>query len=101
MSGRDYGGPERRDGHWHLDKRLNVSHLLTTVVLTVGIFSWAGTMDKRVALLEAQIRTQTELDQRQDRDRLALGNEIKDQLRQLNNKLDRIIERELTNGFKS
>ena len=37
--------------HWHLDKTLNVSHLLTTVVIAGSLFAYANNMDRRVAIL--------------------------------------------------
>lgn len=41
--------------HWHLDKRLNLGHLLTTIVLAISLFGWANAMDRRVSVLEAQL----------------------------------------------
>lgn len=77
---------EERDEHdrrkWHLDKRLNVGHILTTVTLTLGIFIWASKMDSRITVLEVQQQNSA-----------ATGIEIKNQLADLNRKLDRIIER--------
>ena len=33
---------------WHLDKTLNISHILTTLVIAGSLFAYAGGMDKRV-----------------------------------------------------
>lgn len=46
-------GKDRREHHgWHLDKRLNVGHILTTLSIVLGAFVWGSTMEKRIALLE-------------------------------------------------
>lgn len=71
---------ERRT--WHLDKRLNVGHILTTITIAVGVFVWASKMDSRITVLEVQQQNTAQT-----------GIEIKSQLQELNRKLDRIIER--------
>ena len=43
--------------HWHLDKTLNVSHLLTTVVIAGSLFAYANNMDRRVAILEEKMQS--------------------------------------------
>ena len=48
--------PDRR--HWHLDKTLNVSHLLTTLVIAGSLFAYANNMDRRVAILEEKMQAQ-------------------------------------------
>ena len=45
--------PDRR--HWHLDKTLNISHLLTTLVIAGSLFAYANNMDRRVAILEEKM----------------------------------------------
>ena len=42
----------RDDGGWHLDKRVNVSHLSATICLVAGLFAWGSTIETRVALVE-------------------------------------------------
>lgn len=32
---------------WHLDKTLNITHLLTTLVIAGSLFSYANNMDRR------------------------------------------------------
>jgi len=41
---------ERRvyETQWHLDKRLNIGHILMTLTITVAMFNYAGNMDKRI-----------------------------------------------------
>lgn len=85
---------------WHLDKRLNISHILTTIVLAGGMLGWGSAMDRRVAVLEERAAAQRLIDDRQDADMLrALGlikeesRLLRDELRDQGRKLDRLIER--------
>ena len=43
------------DKHWHLKKELNIGHILTTLVLALGIITWGNTMDQRVTKAETMI----------------------------------------------
>ena len=40
---------------WHLDKRLSVSHLITTALLLSGLFVWGAKMEQRIVLMESSI----------------------------------------------
>ena len=77
----------RRDyENWHLDKRVNVGHLLTTLVIAGGLFIWAMNTDSRITRLEV----------RQEQS-IRTAQEIKGELQILNRKMDRLIEN-LMNG---
>jgi len=77
----------RRDyENWHLDKRVNVGHLLTTLVIAGGLFIWAMNTDSRITRLEVRQEQSTRTAQ-----------EIKGELQILNRKMDRLIEN-LMNG---
>lgn len=93
---------ERADDRepWHLDKRVNLGHLLTTLSLAVAIFAWGSAMDRRVAVLEEKAAAQRERDAGQDSAAgtavILLRNELTglhDEIRETNRKLDRIFER--------
>ena len=43
------------DKNWHLKKELNIGHILTTLVLALGIITWGNTMDQRVTKAETMI----------------------------------------------
>lgn len=92
--------PDDHDRHWHLDKRLNLGHLITTASLAAAIMWWGAAMDRRVAVLEAAASVQAGTDTRQDADlhrALAAMKEesrlLRDELRDTGRKLDRLIER--------
>lgn len=87
-----YEGEERRASPpWHLDRTVNLGHLLTTITVVTGLFVWGAKMDTRVSILEsvsvAQMRT-NEAHEATDRE---LRLSIKEGLEGINAKLDKII----------
>jgi hypothetical protein len=48
------------DNHWHIDKRITIGHLITTVTVAVSVILYVTAVEKRVALLESKFdMTQT------------------------------------------
>lgn len=91
---------EREREPWHLDKRLNAGHILTTAALAVSIFAWGSAMDRRVSVLEEKARAQAERDQQQDSTTASAilllrqeFSELRGEIRATNGKLDRLLER--------
>lgn len=89
----------REDGAWHLDKKLNVGHLLTTLTLAGALVSWGGAMDRRIAVLEEKAATYQVEQRRQDEQLKVSIDSIRDEFRSLREdlrehtrKLDRIVE---------
>lgn len=74
------------DNHWHLDKRLNIGHLLTTMTVAAAIIIWGNSVETRLAVLEEQQIHQ----EKQRAEDMAL---IRAELSSINRKIDRIIER--------
>lgn len=70
--------------HWSLDKRINLSHLMTTVMIVLGLFQWGNKMDARVTTLEADSRHTKEV-----------ANILNKRLERIEDKLDRLIEKEI------
>ena len=94
---------DRRDmRRWHLDKRLNVGHLLTTLTIAGALFFWASKVDTRIALLEQTIgawqSAQDKRDNLQDDQLVRLADNTLDHVRAINEKIDRLIEREVARG---
>lgn len=78
--------------NWHLDKTISVGHLVSTLVIAVSVFSWAMALDKRVeqnSLAIAHLKEQQATEQKRIQD---IRQEIKQDLRDINTKLDRLIE---------
>lgn len=51
--------------HWSLDKRFNVGHFLTTIIIAGMLFAWASNVSERVSVLE---RNDIYLENRLDRE---------------------------------
>ncbi len=67
---------------WHLRKEVSLSHLLTTVIVIAAIMKFGYDMDKRVTVLEANQSHSTRS-----------ITEIKETVRRVDSKIDRLIER--------
>lgn len=77
------------DSHgWHLDKKLSISHIMTTLILAASIFSWGANMDKRLSLVERDVV-------RQEQEVKRVSGHINSKLEAIDKKIDRLIEREL------
>ncbi len=78
--------------HWHLKPEVNISHIIATITLALGLISWGMKMDERMTRIEARIAAQAEVDARQDRavDQIIGG--LTARLDRIDNKLDRLIE---------
>lgn len=92
---------------WHLDKKVSVGHLVSTLILAVGFISYISKQDTRIGLLEQRLQIEidraekADLEAKHDREALRqegkaerreLANSIKEQLNRINAKLDTLIE---------
>lgn len=77
--------------HWHLDKTLNVSHLLTTVVIAGSLFAYANNMDRRVAILEEKMQAQAQENMRNGAEVREIAADVKHELRLLRTELMRLM----------
>lgn len=78
---------------WHIDKRLSVSHLVTTAMMLGGLLWWAAGMEGRMSLLERDLQV---VDNRIDREmtRNAADLErISVQLNRIEDRIERLAER--------
>ena len=66
--------------HWHLDKRVNVSHILGTILIAGSLFTYANSIDKRVTVLETNAVFSQNIQK-----------EIKSELKGINDKLERFL----------
>lgn len=44
-----------RNGHWHLDKRVSVGHLVTTITVAIAVVAWSFQIQGRIAINELKI----------------------------------------------
>jgi hypothetical protein len=56
------------DSAWHLDKKVNISHIIATLMLAAAIFTWGSKIEQRIALVEASSTRQAQVDQAQDQE---------------------------------
>ena len=76
--------PDRRG--WRLDRRVSITHILTTLSAIAIALTFAAEISKRVALLE-QGQTM------QDRETTEFKAQVRDSLQAISNKLDRLIDK--------
>lgn len=77
--------------HWHLDKTLSVSHLLTTLIIAGSLFAYANNMDRRVAILEEKMQVQVQENSRSAAEVRELAADVKHELRLLRTELMRMM----------
>lgn len=84
--------PKANENGWQIDKRISVGHLLTALVMALSAVTYANTFDKRIdqnsMAIEYLKRDQTKTEIRQN----DFQKEMRDSLKTVDNKLDRIIE---------
>lgn len=75
---------ERR--RFRMDTTINVSHIVTTIGLIVSLFVWGSDVKEMLARHDTSIQTLKEGQSR-------LDSSVREELRELNRKIDRLIER--------
>ena len=82
---------------WHIKREIQLGHILTTLTISVVAVMYVGKIDQRIALVESaqgQLNaTQRDRDERQDRQSNESVSLLRNDLREVNGKLDRLIER--------
>jgi hypothetical protein len=73
---------DRRAERWHLKKEIQLTHVISTILLIVAIFSYVSKIEQRLTIVETQLMAQ--------RDAAILQ---RAQLERMDAKLDRLIER--------
>lgn len=84
--------PKPDDSAWHLDKKVNVSHILATLTLASAIFMWGSKIEQRIALVEASAVRQQAIDQAQDQEFRRYVVEMREDVREMSRKIDKLIE---------
>jgi len=78
---------------WRFKKEVAVGDLVAFVTACIAIIVAYSTLDRRLAVIESAAIAQQERDSRQDSDSLRYQQRIDEALRDMNRKLDRLIER--------
>lgn len=86
---------------FHFDKTISVTHLISTAILCVSGIWWGASVESRLLVDSTKIQTI-------DRDMARVQNEARDsrvevreQLRNISDKLDRLVERGVNNSAVS
>jgi len=78
---------------WHIDKTVNISHMLATLTVVTGLFWWGSDIEKQVALNAASIsHGSTERHRIESQTRESLGR-IENYLIRIEDKLDNKADR--------
>lgn len=93
-----YEGPERRESFgFRLSREVSIADLVAVVAIGLPALIWAAKMDTRMTQVETSIianrAERISNEKRIDGDRENLRREIKEDLAQINRKLDRLVER--------
>ena len=78
---------------WHFKKEIQLGHLITTITVAVSVVLYATKIEQRIALVEQQLITQKDRDDRQDKvdaDTIVLMRQSMDKI---DAKLDRLMEK--------
>lgn len=84
--------PDTTPRDWHLDRRLQITHLVSTVVLGVSAILYVAEIRKDVEVLKAKEAAQHQRDYSQDRQADQARAETLARMERIDNKLDRLIE---------
>lgn len=80
------------DRAWHLDKKVNLSHIVATLMLAAAIFTWGSKIEQRIALVESSAQRQATVDQAQDQEFRRYVVEMREDIRELSRKIDKLID---------
>jgi len=83
--------------HWHLERGVSISHILTTVTLVAGVIASYYNMSARVSIIEERVisllENQVRIDTAQDEGLSVFRSEMRDETNEINSKLDMVLER--------
>ena len=80
------------DSAWHLDKKVNISHIIATLMLAAAFFTWGSKIEQRIALVEASATRQAQVDQAQDQEFRRYVVEMREDIHEMSRKIDKLIE---------
>ena len=77
---------------WHLDRRLQITHILSTLAMGVGAVLYVGDIRKDVEVLKVQQTAQNVKDNAQDRANEQWRMDAQTRLDRIDDKLDRLLD---------
>tara|TARA_R100000963_G_C4546396_1_gene41227 strand:+ start:82 stop:351 length:270 start_codon:yes stop_codon:yes gene_type:complete len=82
----------RQNGGWHMSKSLSVSHLLGTIGIAIGFFTYVTGIEQETIVNRMEIKSLSERLDRSNARTLEEFGEIKEMFQHLSNKIDRILQ---------
>jgi hypothetical protein len=79
------------DNRWHLDKRVQISHIVATVTAVIAVFSYVRDIRQDIAVLQVQVNEQRVRDERQDAASNKSLEALQGHLLRIEDKIDRVI----------
>lgn len=98
----------KEKANWHLDKKIGISHIISTALIAVTVMSYIQKQNVRIELLEQRLEIEISRSDRMDTDlgrrievvrkegkaeRKELMTDIRQQFNRMGSKLDKVIER--------
>lgn len=83
---------DRPDAGWHLKKEFQLGHIITSITIAASVIVYVNKIEQRLAIVETQISTQFDRDERQDKVTGEALSLLRAQLERIDTKLDRILE---------
>ena len=80
---------EQKNG-WHMSKSLSVSHLLSTIAIAVGFFTYVTGIGQETVVNKMELKSLSERMDRTDERHSEQFSEIKDMLKSLTIKIDNL-----------
>lgn len=77
---------------WHLNKSINIGHLLTTLVIAGAFYNWSVTLEVRQAQLNARVDTVERVQTLQNDAVIRELNHIKSSFESVNKKMDTLLQ---------
>lgn len=83
---------------WHVDRRLQITHILGSLTMGLGAVMYVGDIRKDVEVLKAQRIEQVLQDQRQDAAALEVKRDVAHQLQRIDQKLEKLVDGQQRSG---
>ena len=82
---------EQKNG-WHMSKSLSVSHLLGTIAIAVGFFTYVTDIEQETVVNQMEIKSLSDRLDRSNKRHSEEFDEIKEMFKNLSAKIDRILQ---------
>ncbi|NVO06915.1 MAG: hypothetical protein HXX19_13760 [Rhodoferax sp.] len=89
----EYTGLDRRAEQWHLDKKVPLGLIFAMLAQGAAVMMFIGDIKKDVEVLKAQVSSQRDRDDHQDKAYSEAVQTLRQQLERMESKLDRLAER--------